>query len=77
MAYVTNAGYNPWAEANNLVILYPQVQVSKTKPSNPSACWNWWGYNNNPDSYDTKEGFQMKMVRQMIDHLASGPNGSV
>ena len=29
------------AEANGLVILYPQA---RTTPLNPKACWDWWGY---------------------------------
>ena len=36
--YALHAGYNGLAEANNLIILYPQVQTSTL---NPSGCWDW------------------------------------
>lgn len=36
--FVENAGYNSWAEANNIIILYPQA---KDNPLNPKGCWDW------------------------------------
>ena len=36
-----NAGYNAIAEANNIIVLYPQA-VNSTL--NPRGCWDWWGY---------------------------------
>jgi poly(3-hydroxybutyrate) depolymerase len=41
--FYTHAGYNEWAESNNIIILYPQV---KSGPGNPNECWDWWGYTN-------------------------------
>lgn len=40
--YVSHAGYNEVGEANNIIILYPQVQP--TGLTNPNGCWDWWGY---------------------------------
>jgi len=71
-AYIENAGYNYWADSNNIVVLYPQTIASSFNPSNANACWNWWGYNNNPQTYDTKSGYQMNMVYEMILQLTSG-----
>jgi len=71
-AYITESGYNAWADTNNIIILYPQAQKSFSNPTNPKGCWDWWGYNNNPDTYDTKSGYQMDMVYQMIQHICSG-----
>lgn len=63
--YVKHAGYNEVAEANNIIVIYPQVSVSYFSPSNPQGCWDWWGYNDGyfttPD-YDLKKGAQMKAV---------------
>jgi poly(3-hydroxybutyrate) depolymerase len=42
-AYTAHAGYNKWADTNNFVVLYPQTAKSQTSPSNPNACWDWWG----------------------------------
>ncbi len=48
--FVTGAGYNGWAEANGIVVLYPQVHASTAaKPGdtyqlNPEGCWDFWGY---------------------------------
>ena len=71
MDYVTGAGYNDWADTNNLVILYPQTKASQISPSNGNACWNWWGYCNDPDTYDTQQGSQMNMVYLMIQKIGS------
>ncbi|MEQ8206252.1 MAG: hypothetical protein RIA65_08775, partial [Woeseia sp.] len=37
-------GLLPWADSNELIILFPQVAVSRVSPVNPLACWDWWGY---------------------------------
>jgi hypothetical protein len=36
--FYTHAGYNEWAESNNIIVLYPQV---KSGPGNPNECWDW------------------------------------
>ncbi len=65
LQYVQHAGYNQWAEANQMVVLYPQVQ--RDAPLNPDGCWDWWGYSG-PD-YATKLGIQISTVRAIIDAL--------
>jgi len=71
-AYIDNSGYNEWADSNNIVVLYPQTTKSLSNPSNGNACWDWWGYNNNPNTYDTQSGYQMNMVFKMIQQITSG-----
>ncbi|HEX7719908.1 MAG TPA: PHB depolymerase family esterase [Woeseiaceae bacterium] len=66
-AFARGAGYNEWAEANRIVVLYPQVKSSKFAPLNPLGCWDWWGYTG--DEYATKSGMQVMAVREMIDQL--------
>lgn len=74
MAFVEHAGYNRWAEANGIIVLYPQT-VSRYglggwPPSfvfNPRGCWDWWGYTT-PD-YHTRSGPQIKAVKAMLDRL--------
>ena len=59
--WVKLAGYNSWADSNNIIVLYPQV-IKATNPFNPNGCWDWWGYNNK-QNYDTKTGDQMRAVK--------------
>lgn len=66
--FAVHAGYNRWADVNNIVVLYPQIDGAAKQSSNPKACWDWFGYT----GYDfaRKGGFQMTAVRKMIGALA-------
>ncbi|MDG4597516.1 MAG: hypothetical protein P9F75_17830 [Candidatus Contendobacter sp.] len=64
------AGYNEWAQANDIIVLYPQVRVWNSGPLNPQGCWDWWGQLYTHDNYHTQGGKQIKAVAQMIDILA-------
>ncbi|EXI78591.1 MAG: esterase, PHB depolymerase family [Candidatus Accumulibacter appositus] len=66
------AGYNEWAKANDLIILYPQIQARSLGPVNPRGCWDWWGQNYTHAGYHTRDGKQIKAVAQMINILAGG-----
>jgi hypothetical protein len=68
--YVRNTGYNKWADANNMIVLYPQATASGP---NPNGCWDWWGYDD--PNYAVKTGRQMTAVKRMIDRIASGQMG--
>lgn len=63
-AYVTKTGLNAYADSNQLVVLYPQVEKSVL---NPLGCWDWWGYSG--ANYITKNGPQLKAVKQLVDAL--------
>ncbi|MDD5297540.1 MAG: hypothetical protein PHU46_11570 [Rhodocyclaceae bacterium] len=65
--FVKHAGYDQWADANKLVILYPQAD---TTWNNPNGCWDWWGYTDS--HYADKKGVQIRVLRAMVDRLASG-----
>ena len=67
-AFAAGAGYNEWAEANKLLVLYPQVASSRIAPLNPLGCWDWWGYTN--EDYATKAGPQVTVVKATMDALA-------
>jgi hypothetical protein len=76
-AFYANAGYNRWAEANDIVMLYPQTRayeysfmgISLPWP-NPQGCWDWWGYTGSDYDYHVKTGLQIRAVATMIDRLA-------
>lgn len=63
--FVKFAGYNEWAETNNIIVLYPQA--AKKGMDNPNACWDWYGYTG--ANYAVKSGPQMKSIKSMIDRL--------
>ena len=66
-AYYRNAGYNKWADTNNIIMLYPQAT---TTSANPNGCWDWWGYDD--VNFPGKSGGQMVAVKTMIDRVVSG-----
>ena len=65
--FVTQAGFNEWAETNDLIVVYPQVEKSLF---NPKGCWDWWGYTDS--DYDLRSGQQVAGVGALIDSYASG-----
>lgn len=67
-AFVRDAGYNRWADAHGLVVLYPQAKRSAFMPLNPEGCWDWWGYSDG--NYATRDGRQVAAVRAMVRALA-------
>ncbi len=58
-SFASDAGYNRWADARHLVVLYPQTRASYA-PLNPKACWDWWGYSGT--DYDTRQGVQLRWL---------------
>ena len=65
-AVVTDGGFVNWADANRLIVLFPQVAARPV--SNPYGCWDWWGYTGR--AYLTRNGLQMQAVRRMLERLA-------
>jgi hypothetical protein len=73
--YYLHAGYNAWADTNNLIVLYPQTIATSVLPypTNPNGCWDWWGYNET--AYAQKGGSQISAVFAMLQRLAAGYTG--
>jgi poly(3-hydroxybutyrate) depolymerase len=67
--FVGEAGYNRWADANRLVVLYPQTANRYFPVFNPRGCWDWWGYTG--ARYHTKAGPQIRAVKAMVERLAA------
>lgn len=72
-AFVRRSGYLPVAEANAIVLLFPQVEPS-FQPLNPMGCWDWWGYEGS--DYATRSGPQLRAVRAMVADLLGEARGS-
>jgi hypothetical protein len=66
-SFARRAGYNRWADANRIVVLYPQVEKSYFWPFNPRGCWDWWGYSG--ADYAARSGAQISAVRRMLTAL--------
>lgn len=58
-------GYNEWADANGIILLYPQVEP--TNPTNPEGCWDWWGYSGL--DFQTRSGQQLSAIHAMVGRL--------
>lgn len=69
-SYALNSGYNAWAEANDIIVLYPYAKPSSSLPSNPNGCWDWWAYTDK--NYCRKTGVQMSFVKRIIDDVTGG-----
>ncbi|MQY41119.1 poly(3-hydroxybutyrate) depolymerase [Epibacterium sp. SM1969] len=73
--YITTTGYVEMAEANNIILLFPQAVGADTNAAqNPEGCWDWWGYSDTespePDYY-SKNAVQISAVHGMLSQLAS------
>jgi poly(3-hydroxybutyrate) depolymerase len=76
--FVRESGYNRWADANRIIVLYPQT-IARNGPgyaggrfsyvANPRGCWDWWGYSS--PLYHTREGPQVRALKAMVDRLAA------
>lgn len=62
--FIRHAGMNEWAEANGIIVLYPQVRASLL---NTKACWDWFGYTG--PHYADHEGSQPAALIQLIAGL--------
>ncbi len=78
--FMTRIGLNEWADANRILVLYPQAHATSMAdlpPSlyltgvqaiNPAGCWNWWGYGGDAH-YLTKKGAQIDAIWKMIGRI--------
>lgn len=63
--FFQHSGFNRWAEANNILILYPQVKEDFL--FNPKGCWDWWGHTS--PNYANKKAPQIRSIEQMVRRL--------
>lgn len=67
--YYAHAGYNEWADSNDLIVLYPQTVATMLAPLNPNGCWDWWGYVD--ANYANQSSVQIQAIRQMVERIGS------
>lgn len=72
--YAALTGFNRWAEANHIVVLYPQA-TSIPAPwwdwfrNNENGCWDWWGYAG--DDYLSRDAPQIAAIARMAAALGA------
>lgn len=78
--FYTKIGVNEWADANRILVLYPQAHAltaddlrqtfgaSADLYANPNGCWNWWGYADDRQ-YLTKKGVQIGAIWAMVERI--------
>lgn len=62
--FIQQSGYLSWAEANDIILAFPQVVPATL---NPYACWDWWGYTD--ADYRWRNGKQMVVLTDWIKSL--------
>lgn len=73
-AYAILTGYNRWAEANGIVVLYPQALTLPAPwwswfAGNPNGCWDWWGYAG--DDFLSQDAPQIAAIARMGEALGA------
>eukprot|EP00095_Tigriopus_kingsejongensis_P003179 maker-scaffold91_size383040-snap-gene-1.32 protein:Tk03179 transcript:maker-scaffold91_size383040-snap-gene-1.32-mRNA-1 annotation:"hypothetical protein DAPPUDRAFT_194537" len=65
--FITNSGFLELADANHLIILFPQT-VPKMLSGNPAGCFNWFGYLDDLlfEDFAKKDAKQMKGIYDMM-----------
>ncbi len=86
-AFYKHAGYDQWADKNDIIVLYPQTRSITVlglinMPELKTGCWDWFGYSgfDKTSRYDknfaNKKGFQIAAIRRMLDCLAKDGNSA-
>ena len=65
--FIERTGYLRYADANRIVLLYPQTNANTA----PNSCWDWWGYA--ASDYVSRQAPQLSAVKAMLDRLAEPP----
>lgn len=72
LRYIACTGYLEIADANDLILLFPQAQGLDDGYQNPDGCWDWWGYTSvdpaQPDYYK-RSAVQIRAIHRMLERL--------
>ena len=63
-----HAGFNEWAEANAIVIIYPAMSQWGSTGQSRGGCWD--GYAQTGSDYGLQSGAQVSVVRNLIKIVA-------
>lgn len=65
LIWVKNININEYAEANDIIVVYPQEKGDKMTGK---GCWNWISKKDDRN-FDTKQSKQLRMVMNMVANL--------
>jgi Esterase PHB depolymerase len=70
MNFIASAGYNRWADSNNIIVLYPQnIPTAQNSPLGYQGCWDYrFFYGSN---YDQHGGSEIEAIMAMVSHITS------
>jgi poly(3-hydroxybutyrate) depolymerase len=76
--FIRNTGYTRWADANSIVVLFPQTKVDNSSHptaasgslANANGCWDWIGWYGS--NFAQRAGTQQAAIKAMVDRLSSG-----
>lgn len=63
--FAHHSGLNSWAEANRIIVLYPQN--AKNNSGNSNACWDWYGYTG--PNFANRNGVQIQAIQKMLERI--------
>jgi len=66
--FVRYTGLNEWAEANDIIVIYPQTAKIGPNGVDVEGCWDVWGYTG--EDYVLKSGAQTKAIYNIAQDLA-------
>jgi len=69
--YIRHSGFLPLADANNVIVLFPQIHPLNSA-GNANGCWDWWGYLGDTEgfAYATRSGLQMRGIAAMLERIS-------
>jgi len=67
--HIANSGYLEVAEANNMIVVFPQAWSSM---ENSIGCWDTYGLTSS--LYATQQGAQVSVVRNMLSRILGMDN---
>eukprot|EP01013_Petalomonas_cantuscygni_P031985 TRINITY_DN58379_c0_g1_i1.p1 TRINITY_DN58379_c0_g1~~TRINITY_DN58379_c0_g1_i1.p1 ORF type:complete len:415 (+),score=54.71 TRINITY_DN58379_c0_g1_i1:88-1332(+) len=67
LEFILQAGYLRWADANGIIVIFPQAVISNDFPYNPKGCFDWWGYTGS--QYASQDGLQLWTVDNVLRHV--------
>ena len=70
-SFIQNSGLLEMADANKIVLIFPNVCVILIFYKKTHGCWNIYGYlgDLNGGKYATKDGLQMRVIKNMISKI--------
>lgn len=88
LRFAMDSGYGEYAEANDLMILFPQTEITSANyPLNPKGCWDWFGWTQTEDVksmgasagrlYATNRGREARWLHDLAERVQTDPRALI